>query len=116
MTFLRAAWKWLKDNPWAIIVALLSVFSAYFLLKRKDNQIADLKDAVAVENTRKVIAANEAKAEVIKANADAKDEDIKKLDKEIAASKRRVMEIHKGESLEGKSDADIAALFSDSGL
>ena len=116
MAVLRAVWKWLKENPWAIIVALLSVGSAYLLLKRKDNKIADLKDAVAVENTRKVIAANEAKAEVIKANADAKDEDIKKLDREIAASKRRVMEIHEGESLEVLNDAQVAALFSSAGL
>lgn len=116
MTVLRAIWKWLKDNPWAIIAALLSVGAAYLLFKRKDNQIADLKDAVAVVNTRKVIAVNEAKADAIKASADAKEDDIKKLDKEIAASKRRVMEIHNGESLEGKDDDEVATLFSAAGL
>jgi hypothetical protein len=38
------------------------------------------------------------------------------LDAKIAAAKRRVVEIHEGEKLEGKSDEDIARMLSAANL
>jgi hypothetical protein len=110
---LKKIWTWIKENPWAILSAIVSVFSAYLVYKAKDNKINSLTDAVAVQSTLKNIAADEAKAAVLKASADAKEDDVKALDKRIADSKRRVMEIHEGTRLEAMSDEDVARLFGD---
>jgi len=108
--------KWLKENPWAIIVALAGVFSAYLVYKRKDNKISSLEDAVAVQSTKRKIAAVEAKAEVLKQQADAKAPEVAELDRKIADSKRRVVEIHEGQRLEGMDDDEVARMFSDARL
>jgi hypothetical protein len=110
---LKRIWTWIKENPWALLVALGGIFSAYLILKSKENKISSLQDAVAVQSTLKKIAADEAKAAVLKESADAKEDDVKALDKRIADSKRRVVEIHEGKRLEGMSDEDVARLFGD---
>lgn len=120
---MTAVWKviqkagaWIRDNPWALLVALGGVFGAYFIVRSKQNKINKLSDAVVVQATLKDIAATKAKAEVLKQQADAKSEDIAALDKKVAASKRRVVEISEGKPLEGASDEEIADMFSGSGL
>lgn len=108
--------RWLKDNPWAIIVALLGVFSAYRILKSKDNKISTLQDAVAVQATKSKMAGMEARAKALKERADAREGEVKELDDKIAASKRRIVEIHEEKLPEGASDEEIAAMFDRSGL
>lgn len=109
--------KWLRNNPWAIITALGGVFSAYLIVKSKNNSISTLQDAVAVQATLKQISVDKTKAEVLKQQADTKDPEIKELEAKIAASKRRVVEIHAGKPLSKEaSDDEVARMFSDSGL
>jgi len=108
--------RWLRDNPWAIIVALLGVFSAYRILKSKDNKIANLQDAVAVQATKAKMAGMEARAKALKERADAREDEVKELDSKIAASKRRIVEIHENKVPEGASDEEIARMFTDSRL
>ena len=116
MKTLKKIGIWLKENPWAVVVSLVSVFGAYLLYKSKANKIASLQDAVEVQSALKRVAADEARAIVILETADAKEEDIKAIDKRIAASKRRVVEIHENKDVEGMDDEELARLFSDSGL
>lgn len=113
---MKKIWQWIKDNPWALITALVGVFGAVWLVKSKSNKIASLKDAVAVQATKSQIAADEARAKALKESADSHDDEVAELDARIKASKRRVVEIHEGEIREGATDDEIADLFSDSGL
>ena len=92
----KKVWDWIKANPWALLVALAGVFGAYLIFKSKDNKIASLTDAVAVQTTMGDIKANEAKANTIRQQADSKDDEVADIDKRITESKRRVMEIHDG--------------------
>jgi hypothetical protein len=116
MQTLKNIGNWLRDNPWAIIVALASIFSAYLIYKRKDNKISSLEDAVVVQSTKRKIAAVEAKAEVLKQQADAKAPEVAELDRKVAESKRRVVEIHEGRRLEELNDDEVARMFSDARL
>lgn len=108
--------NWLKDNPWAFVMALIGVFTAVLLLRSKNNKISSLKDAVAIQATKAQIAEAEGRAWTLKQSADSRDDEVRELDKRIAASKRRVVEIHEGKVKKDASDDEIAALFSDSGL
>lgn len=114
--FLKSAWKWVLENPWAIVVSIIGVFLAVKIVKSKNNKIASLQDAVAVQATLKQIAADEAKAEMIMKRAEERNQEVIDLEKKISASKRRVVEIHEGKPLSGKTDDEIANLFSSSGL
>lgn len=116
MKTLKKIGKWLKDNPWSIIVALASVFGAYLVFKSKDNKISSLHDAVEVKTAMARVAKDEARAEALINGAHGKEDEITEVDKRIAASKRRVMEIHEAKDLEGMNDDEVAVLFSDSGL
>lgn len=113
---LKSAAQWFVENPWAILTALAGVFGAYLLLKRKDNKISSLKDAVAVQATKAKIAADEREAQMLVDAAEGKEAKVREIDDRIAASKRRILEINEGKRLDGASDEEIAALFSDSGL
>lgn len=113
---MKKAWAWLKDNIWAPIVAVLAVFGAWLLWKNRTNAIASLDNAVEVRAAVRDIAAKEARAKVLEEQSDASGEEVAALRRQIAASKRRVMEIHNAEPLDDKSDADVAALFTDAGF
>lgn len=112
----KKVWDWIKNNPWALLVALSGVFGAYLIFKSKNNKIASLTDAVVVQTTMGDIKANEAKANTIRKQADVKDEEVADIDSRIAKSKRRVVEIHEGgrTDVEAMSDDEVAKLFSDS--
>lgn len=109
---------WLRDNPWAIIVALAGVFSAYRIVKSKNNKISTLQDAVVVQATLKQMSADKAKAEVLKQQADAREGEVQELEGRIEASKRRVLEIHEGgkKPVKEATDEEVASLFGRSGL
>lgn len=108
--------RWVRENPWALLVALVGVFSAYLLLKSKHNKISTLKDAVAVKAAQADIVESETRATVIQASADARDDEVHAIDERITASMRRIVEINEGGVKKGATDAEIAALFHDSGL
>ena len=112
----KRLWQWIKDHPWAILVALGSVLGALLLWKSAGNAVGSLDDAVQVRAAAREIAAKEARAATLEGQADAKAEDVEALRREVAASKRRVMEIHNAEPLDDKSDADVADLFSAAGF
>jgi hypothetical protein len=117
MEALKKVGHWLRDNPWAIIVSLVGVFGAYLLFKSKSNKIASLKDAVAVQAIKGQIAADEREVKLLVDGAEDREVEVQVIDEKIAASQRRIVEIHEGgQNLEEKSDDEIAALFSDSGL
>ena len=113
---IKAGLRWLRDNPVALAAMVGSVLGAWFMWKRSSNKIASLEDAVQVQAARVKIAKHTAKAEVLEASAEDTEEEVQVLKAEIAKSKKRVAEIHEGESMEGKTDDEIAALFSDAGL
>lgn len=110
------SFEWLRDNPLALMTMVGAVVGAWFMWKRSSNKIASLEDAVQVQAVKVTIAKKVAKAEYLEASADDRAAEVVVLKREIAASQKRVVEIHEGEPLEGKSDAEIAALFTDVGL
>jgi hypothetical protein len=115
-TALKRAWGWLLDNPVALAALAGGIVGAWFMWKRSTNKIASLEDAVAIGATKRKIAKHEARAEVLERAADAKEPEVVELKKNIAESKRRVLEINEGKRLERLTDDEVAKLFSESGL
>lgn len=107
---------WIKDHTWGILAAFGGVILAVFMWKASGNKVGSLNDAIQVRAAAKEIAAKEARARLLEEQADAKAEDVAALRREIAASKRRVMEIHDAEPLDDLDDSEVAALFSSSGF
>ncbi|MGW8177449.1 MAG: hypothetical protein ACWGQW_01415 [bacterium] len=116
MKVLKAIWAWIKKYPWAVIVAVAGVLGAIALLLSRSNQVSSLDDAVQVRAAAREIARKEARAQALEEQGDAKLSEVIALRQEINASKKRVMEIHNAESLDGKSDDDIARLFTAAGF
>lgn len=113
---LNRAAKWLWENPIALGLMIGGVIGAWFVWKSKKNQIASLEDAVAVEATRRKIAKSEARAELLEKSAAAREPEVQALKEEIATSKRRVLELRMGSDLSELSDAEVARIFTESGL
>lgn len=116
MKYLKAIWAWIKKYPWALIVAFVGIAGATFLLLSRSNNVASLDDAVQVRAAVREIARKEARAKALEQEADVDGAEVLRLKREVVASKKRVMEIHNAESLDDKSDIDIARLFTDAGF
>ncbi len=112
MPWYKRFWQWIKDHPWAILVALGSILGALLLWKSAGNAVGSLDDAIQIRAATREIAAKEARATALEEQADAKGSDVTALRREVTASKRRVMEIHYAEPLDDKSDDEVAVLFS----
>jgi Flp pilus assembly protein TadB len=100
----------------ALAAAAGGVVGAYFMWKSRENQVASLEDAVAIQATKTKIAKAQAEAELLEQQSDALDPRVVELKKVITDSKRRVLELNKDAALNELSDADIARRFSESGL
>lgn len=108
--------KWLWSHPVALAGAIGALVGAVVMVRSKKNQIATLKDALEVQRIQASVAHDEAKADLLTEQADVHAEEVKVLQSQITASKRRAAELAHGTDLQGKSDAEIAKLFSDAGL
>lgn len=113
---LKAFGAWLVDHPVALAGALGAALGAFLVYRSNKNRVRTLEDALEVEAARRRIAGNEAKTKVLLESADAKGAEVVQLKREIADSKRRAVEIEAGESTKGKSDDEIAAMFTKAGF
>jgi cell division protein FtsX len=113
---LKAAWKWLLDNPIAVAATLGAVLGAYLMWKSRKNKIASLEDAVEVQTTLRKVAKDEARAKLLAEQADAVQPEAEALRAQIQLRKLKIAEIRTGESMEGKSDEEIARMLTDAGL
>lgn len=111
-----AAAKWLWSRPVILAGFVGALFGAFFVVRSKRNQINNLKDAVEAQRIKAGVAKKEARAEALEAKAGASESEVRELKQDIASSKKRVAELAHGADLEGKTDEEIAKLFSDSGL
>lgn len=116
MDKVKAAWAWLKANPRAALAFVAALFSAWLLWKFRRGRMASLADAITVKNEATAIAEKQGRATQMFIQGDAESEEAKKLEAEIVASKRRVVEIYNGESMEGKTDAEVARAFTAAGF
>jgi hypothetical protein len=112
----KLAWIWIKTHPKAAASAALSFLVALLWWKFKMGRQASLSDAITVRKETKVIAEKQGRATQLYIQGMAKSKESKQLEAEIADSKRRVLEIQKGESLGGKSDDEVARMFTNSGF
>jgi len=113
---LLKAWKWTKEHVWAVLAAAGGLLLAILLYLNRRNSISSVSDAVAVRGALKDIAAKEARARLLHEQGDAAKPEVERLESEIAASKRRVLEINNAEPLDNRSDDDVARLFTDAGF
>jgi hypothetical protein len=111
-----AAAKWLWAHPAALAAAAGTLLGALVVLRSKRNQVENLKDAIEVQRIRTSVARDEAKVEVLTQNADEHAGKVAELQIQIADSKRRAAELAHATSLEGRTDDEVAKMFSDAGL
>jgi hypothetical protein len=114
MDTLKKIWEWIKKYPWTIIVAIASTIGAILLWKASSNNIESLDDAIQVKAAIREISRKEGKIKTLEELGDLKKTEIESIKKDIIVSKKRVLEIRNAESLEDKSDDEIAAIFSNS--
>lgn len=123
VAFFRWVWgrvvalgRWLKENPLALASMLGAVVGAFFMWKSNKNKIASLEEAVEVQAHKRKIAVKTTEAKMLEERADSREPEVKELKKEIAKSKRRVVELSEAKDLGEKSDEEVADLFTNSGL
>jgi uncharacterized protein HemX len=114
--WLRSFWGWLKANPLALAAAIGAAVGAWLVWRSNQNRVRSLEDALQVQVERRKIAAAEERARVLTQQADGQEEAVIEIKREIAESKRRVAEIEAGKLLHGKTDDEIADLFTKAGF
>ncbi len=106
-------WAWLKRWGGALFGAisalLLLVLGGGWLWRRKQSEVSQLRDALAVEEATQEIAKLRAVRAEIVARVGEKDEAVEAIDQQLAANRRAVVSAH--ESGEGLSDEEIADAF-----
>jgi len=115
-SWIKSAAKWIWSKPVILASIIGAIVGGFFIYKSNKNKIDSLKDAVEVHKAKSKIAKNTAKVESLEARANEKAKKAVELKKEIAASKRRVVEISEKKNVEGMNDNEVAKLFSDSGF
>lgn len=109
--------RWIRDNPIALAGVIGAAIGGFLMWKRYKGKVATLEDAVAIQATKRKIAKHETRAKMLEASADAREPEATALKKQIAESKRRVVEIQHGPAATASmNDEQIAKLFTDSGL
>ncbi len=112
----KAIGKWLWSHPVALAGAIGALVGAVLMVRSNKNQIGKLSDALEVQRIKTKVAHDEAKAEALTEQADVYADEVAALRTQITDSKRRAVELAHAMPSEGKSDEEIAKLFSDAGL
>jgi hypothetical protein len=121
---LSAAGRWLKANIVWVFLMLLGAFTGAKLLKRKDSQVASLKEALAVERVKKDVALLRARREDILAqdaayevNEQALAQKAIILTAEIRDKQRKALAIHNKQlDIYNMSDVELEEHFKNAGL
>ncbi len=114
---LKLLWTWLVHNPMKVLAGVFSFVLGVALWRlRTENKSATMSDVLTERKLTKAVAEKEAMAVDLISQGDDKHEEVERLRQEVAASKRRVVEIRKGVSTEGKSDEEVAELFTGAGF
>lgn len=112
----KSAGLWLWKNPLVLVGMIGAAVGAWWVYQSSRNKIGELEDALEVQAIRTRVAKKEARAELLQKQADEVEPEVEKLKKEVADSKRRVMQIEKQEALEGMDDNEIADAFTEAGF
>jgi len=95
-------------------IALVAVgLGAFLIYRSKANRVATLKDALEVEKQRRIVREKTTIVGQLVARSDAKAAEVANVMRDVHEAKRRVVEIESGESLEGKTDEEVAEAFFD---
>lgn len=98
------------------ILGIGTLIGAVYLWWSKRNNIADLKTALEVQKVREEVAKSEAILQEKLADAAAAQPTIDAIEANIAAQKALALKLAHGTDFTGKTDQEIARIFSDSGL
>ena len=113
MKALRTAWAWLKRWGWSVAVGLLVLIGGIFAWQRREKLLGAAKDEAAVAEALRQMDALRARRSEVSSRVDEKSEEITQLDGEIAATKRRIVELHQGG--ERLDDAALEDAFAELG-
>lgn len=89
---------------------LLALVGAGWLWRRKEAELAQVRDQLVVEEAQREIAVLQATRAGVAAQVGEQDAAVDELDVRLAVQRRRLVEAHDG--MEGLSDDDVAAMFS----
>jgi uncharacterized protein HemX len=111
VSFLRACWTWLLKNPIALVSALSAGFGAWLVYRSRKRTVPSLESALEIQAHTRKIAKHDTEAARLVGRAGDHNAEIDRLRAEIAASKRRVVEIEHQRSIVEMSDVEVAAAF-----
>lgn len=109
MTAIKAAWAWLRKWGLAIAGILLLALGAGWLWRRKQRELGRVRDQLAVEESRREIAALQAQRDAVLARVDEHEPEVAAIDRQLADNRRRIVEAH--EHGRGLSDEEVEDAF-----
>jgi hypothetical protein len=124
VSYLRAAWVWLKNNTHFVLLCIIGYFTGAALLRRKDSQITNLKEAVAAQKHKTEVERLKGKTEELKkldATSVARDkvlaDEIAVIEHEKIEHQRRLLALHNKQlDPNTMTDAEVEEHFRAAGL
>ena len=123
-TYVIKAWTWVRENAVWLLLLFMGAAAGRSLLKRKDSDVATLKDALAVEQHKSAIenlkGRREEALKAVSASAE-RDEHLglqqAQLEMQIAQHKRELVAIHqKTPDVHALTDEEVEERFRHAGL
>lgn len=103
----KKLWVWVKEKWVAILVGLSMILGVVVVARRR--QVGRLKNEIIFDAAKREIEVLQERRTVLLSQDGTKRKDIARLDGEILANKRAIIEAH--EDAEGLSDANVEAEF-----
>lgn len=110
---MKKAWEWIKKWGGVIGGVLLALIGFGWLWHRKQLELGEVKDELAIAKATNNIAELRGRREEVAKQVGEKDEAVKEIDAEIAANKRAIIEAY--ENGEGLSDKEVERAFKEAG-
>lgn len=94
MEKLKSACSWLKQWSWALLLGLLALAGAGWAIRRRQIQLGQVRDALAVERAQNAIAELRGKRDQLLTEVTADHALVQEIDAQLAENKRKLVEAH----------------------
>jgi hypothetical protein len=116
VTWYQKTWAWIKKWWAALVGGAAVILGVLFVLLRRGGGGLPIGDVLKLQRETREIARKEGRAAELVRAADGREAEADTLRREVAESKRRVLEVQHGPVIKEMDDDQVADLFRRSGL